>query len=214
MGTHWRPRDRSVRHLPLGEGAPDFRLVALDTGTVRPGLERSTYAVRRRECEQLVAMLGPEFGIGCLADVRDEKLHARIQQRLGAEHAHLGARLRYVFAAQQRFARLLQAWQDGDLATVGAIFRADGHGLRDLFAISGPELETMCDLARSVPGVLGERMLGGGDKGAAGAIVAAGAVDALRAAVATGYPRSHPELAGRWAVHDCLLVDGIADQPV
>jgi hypothetical protein len=54
---------------------------------------------------------------------------------------------------------------------VGALFRQDGHGLRDDYCISGPELQTMCDVVRTVPGVLGERMLGGGDKGAAGALV-------------------------------------------
>ena len=40
---------------------------------------------------------------------------------------------------------------DGDIVTVGRIFREDGLGLRDDYKISGPELETMCDLARSVP---------------------------------------------------------------
>ena len=44
-------------------------------------------------------------------------------------------------------------------------------GLRDEYVISGPELETMCDIVRTVPGVLGERMLGGGDKGASGCLV-------------------------------------------
>ena len=33
--------------------------------------------------------------------------------------------------------------------------------MRDDYKISGPELETMCDIARTVPGVMGERMLGG-----------------------------------------------------
>ena len=36
-----------VPEMPLGEGAIDFRIVGLDTGTVRPGLEKSTYKVRR-----------------------------------------------------------------------------------------------------------------------------------------------------------------------
>ena len=45
----------------------------------------------------------------------------------------------------------------------------------------------MCDIARTVDGVYGERMLGGGDKGAAGAIVRADAVAALKAAVARAY---------------------------
>jgi len=81
--------------------------------------------------------------------------------------------------------------------------------LRDQYKISGPELETMCDIARTVPGALGERMLGGGDKGAAGALVRADSVDALEKAVQTGYPRSHPAFAEDYAVHVCRVVDGI-----
>jgi len=82
-------------------------------------------------------------------------------------------------------------------------------GLRDEYKISGPELETMCDIARSVPGVLGERMLGGGDKGAAGALVRAESVEALEAAVRAGYPKSHPAYADAFAMHVCRVVDGI-----
>jgi len=51
------------------------------------------------------------------------------------------------------------------------------------------------------PGVYGERMLGGGDKGAAGCLVAADAVDAVKAAVDVAYPRSRPHLADKYAVH-------------
>jgi galactokinase len=54
-------------------------------------------------------------------------------------------------------------------------------------------------------------MLGGGDKGAAGAIVAAEAVDALREAVNTGYPRSRPDYAGKFAVHALTVVDGVTE---
>jgi galactokinase len=212
-GTHYRPADQSVAHVAIGERAPDFRFMALDTGTVRPGLEQSTYAVRRRECAQLLAMLTPGFGLRTLADVRDAALHERIQRRLRPAHAHLGDRLRYLFEAQQRFVRMLAAWRAGDIAEVGALFRADGEGLRDLYAISGRELEAMCRIARSVPGVFGERMLGGGDRGASGALVAAQAVPALCAAVAAEYPRLHPEQAQTYAVHECRVVDGIVELP-
>jgi galactokinase len=67
----------------------------------------------------------------------------------------------------------------------------------------------MCDIARTVPGVLGERMLGGGDKGAAGALAHADSVEALESAVRTGYPRSHPAYADAFAVHVCRIVEGI-----
>jgi galactokinase len=209
MGTHYDPGDGTVRHLPLGEHAIDFRLVGLDTGTMRPGLEKSTYRLRRAECDELVALLGSTLGISCLADVRSPELMDRAFEICGRSHPDHFQRLLYIHQAQARFEAMLEAWRAGDIETVGRVFREDGIGLRDLYRISGPELETMCDIARTVPGVLGERMLGGGDKGAAGAVVRADSVEALEEAVRLAYPRSHPALAGSYAVHVCRIVDGI-----
>jgi len=104
---------------------------------------------------------------------------------------------------------MLEAWKTGDIKTVGSIFRDDGIGLRDEYKISGPELETMCDIARTVLGVLGERMLGGGDKGAAGAIALADSIDKLKNAVADQYPKIYPQLADKYAVHICKIVNGV-----
>jgi galactokinase len=209
MGTHYNPRDRSVNYVPLGENAEDFRIVVLDTGTVRPGLEKSTYRIRRAECDEFARMLGSEFGVSRLADVRLRDVYDRILDRYGETHPGHCNRLTYIFHAQQRFSTMLEAWKGGDIETVGRVFREDGIGLRDKYKISGPELETMCDIARTVPGVLGERMLGGGDKGAAGALVRADNVEALEIAVQTCYPRSHPDFADDYAVHVCRIVDGI-----
>ena len=47
MGTHYNPPTRSISYVPLGADAGDFRIVGLDTGTVRPGLEKSTYKIRQ-----------------------------------------------------------------------------------------------------------------------------------------------------------------------
>jgi galactokinase len=210
MGTHYNPANRSIKYVPLGKKAIDFRIVSLDTGTVRPGLEKSTYKVRRGECDALAEMAGKEFGFKKLADVKDEKLCRAVLERFGKSHPDHCDRLTYIYGAQERFYKMLKAWRAGDIETVGAVFREDGIGLRDQYKISGPELETMCDIARSVPGVLGERMLGGGDKGASGALVKAAAVKALRKAVETGYPRSRPDYAGKFAVHECRVVDGVA----
>ncbi len=210
MGTHYNPKDRSIKYVPLGKAASDFRIVGLDTGTVRPGLEKSTYKIRRAECEQLVSILQKDgYKIKCLADITDEKLYDEIMAKYSEKYADLCDRLKYIFGAQKRFYQMLDAWKAGDIEKVGAIFREDGIGLRDDYKISGPELETMCDIARSVEGCLGERMLGGGDKGASGAIVKAESVDELKKAVETDYPRLQPDYADKFAVHICKVVDGI-----
>lgn len=213
MGTHYNPVNRSIRHVPLGEGAPDFQIMSLDTGTIRPGLEKSTYKIRHTECGEMVDLCRGPFGIQSLGDVRSEELFRAILSRFGMTHPHLCKRLDYIYHAQLRFERMLLAWSEGDIKTVGEIFRADGLGLRDDYQISGKELETMCDIVRTIPGVLGERMLGGGDRGASGALVLSESEAAVRSAVDTAYPRSHPEYAGNYAVHSCRMVDGIKTLP-
>jgi galactokinase len=213
LGTYFRPQARDVEYVPLGSEAGDFRLVSLDTGTVRPGLEKSTYSIRRTECDAFAEFLRPRFGINALADVRDRELYDRIFREFSVEHPEWCARLKYIFHAQKRFYDMLAAWKRGDIPAVGRIFRADGIGLRDDYRISGPELESMCDIARTVEGVYGERMLGGGDKGAAGAIVDQAAVEPLCRAVDTAYPRSYPELHDRYALHSLRMVEGIREYP-
>merc|ERR1711933_557403 len=124
-----------------------------------------------------------------------------VMSRFGTTHPDLCKRLTYIFFAQQRFESMVDAWANGRIEEVGALFRRDGIGLRDEYSISGPELESMVDCARTVPGVMGERMLGGGDKGASGAILNPSAEKGLRDAVAYGYKRSYPDLAEKCAVH-------------
>ncbi len=213
MGTHYSPSKRTIKYVSLGKGASDFRIVSLDTGTVRPGLEKSSYKVRRAECEKMAELAGAEFGIKCLADVKTDKQYKSIIDRFQRRQPDLCDRLTYIFKAQKRFYEMMEAWKAGKIEKVGSIFRADGVGLRDEYKISGPELETMCDIVRTVPGVYGERMLGGGDKGAAGAIVAANSVKAVREAVNSAYPRSRPAFADKYAVHVCKVVDGVKVLP-
>ena len=209
MGTYYNPADKKIEYIPLGNTQTDFRIVVMDTGTKRPGLEKSTYKIRRAECDELVRILQMKgFNINGLADVKQEKLFHEILNK-AADYPNHCDRLRYIYVAQNRFYMMLDAWRSGDIAKLGEIFRADGIGLRDLYKISGSELETMCDIARTVPGVLGERMLGGGDKGAAGAIVETTSVDMLKNAINTAYPRSRPDYTDSYKVHVCNIVDGI-----
>ncbi len=210
MGTHYNPKKRTINYIPLGKGATDFRIVVLDTGTDRPGLEKSTYIVRRTECEEFVPVLQKAgFNISCLADIKEQQLYEKIMAQMQGQYPDQCDRVKYIFHSQKRFYEMLDAWKAGDVETVGRIFRQDGIGLRDDYKISGPELEKMCDIARTVPAVLGERMLGGGDKGATGALVRADGVDTLKKAVDTAYPRNHPEYRDKYAVHICKIVDGV-----
>lgn len=214
MGTHYNPSDGTLSHIPFGGDPDSFRIISLDTGTQRPGLEKSTYRIRRNECEAMLEILSAQLGIHSLAEVSDPEIYGRAVDVLTACGSTGLGRLKYLYEAQARFPSTLEAWRRGDIATVGANFRADGSGLRDDYEISGPELETMCEIVRGIAGVMGERMLGGGDKGASGAIVRPEAVDAVKAEVARAYPVAHPGFAASFAVHCCRSVDGILCMPL
>ncbi|MEN6387015.1 MAG: hypothetical protein ABFD79_17690 [Phycisphaerales bacterium] len=210
MGTHYSPAQRKIDYVPLGKGGEDLRIVVMDTGTDRPGLDKSTYKIRRSECEELVKLAQAKgFKIKNLADVKDEGLFNDITAAFKNSHPDLCDRLKYIYKAQKRFYTMMDAWRKGDIQTVGKIFREDGLGLRDEYKISGPELENMCDIARTVEGVLGERMLGGGDKGASGALVKSASVEKLKKAVEENYPKANPDYANKFAVHTCKIVDGV-----
>eukprot|EP00435_Cladocopium_sp_Y103_P046149 s2722_g13.t1 len=200
MGTRYDPKTNKVSYIPLGVDTNEFRIAALDTGTVRHGLEKTTYAVRVKECREFLALLQKNgYKIQSLGDVKDRKTYDEIIAKYGKSHPNLCERLEYLFFAQERFEAMVKAWREGNIAEVGAIFRRDGIGLRDEYQISGPELETMVNIARTIPGVLGERMLGGGDKGASGAILRPDAEQSLRNAESTAWqlfsPREFPALS-------------------
>lgn len=210
MGTRYDPKTNKVSYIPLGVDTNELRIAALDTGTVRHGLEKTTYAVRVKECREFLALLQKNgYKIQSLGDVKDRKTYDEIIAKYGKSHPNLCERLEYLFFAQERFEAMVKAWREGNIAEVGAIFRRDGIGLRDEYQISGPELETMVNIARTIPGVLGERMLGGGDKGASGAILRPDAEQSLRNAVDTGYKRSYPQLADKCAVHVVRACKGV-----
>lgn len=209
MGTFFNPKDNSIVHIPLGCDSNSFRIVSMDTGTKRPGLEKSTYKIRKEQCDALAKELSEPLGIQALGDIKTEEMYQKAQALIEARGLEGARVLKYLYEAQKRFIRTLDAWRAGDIKTVGINFRADGFGLRDDYQISGVELEAMCDIARTVDGVYGERMLGGGDKGASGALIAPDAFDVLKEAVTESYPKMCPEYSELWALHACKMVDGI-----
>ena len=254
MGTHFNPKTKKVSYVPLGASARPFAIMALDTGTNRPGLDKSTYKVRKQECDLFATMLEQGgYGVTCLGDVRDDGKYEEIARDFGASHPHLVDRLTYIYTAQQNFYRMMAAWKAGDVEAVGAIFREDGNGLRDEYvarshrapasalapvplcasrALSHTGART-CTTTTTIPFTaqvqhlgpraadnvrhralrprrMGERMLGGGDKGASGCIVALEAASTVIDTVAHAYPLSRPHLADEYAVHGPLQIcDGV-----
>lgn len=210
MGTYYNPKTDIIEHIPYGGDAREFRIVSMDTGTKRPGLEKSTYKIRRDECKNIQKELQKKFGYSSLNEIETEEQYLESSAYLSLLFPFSAQkRLQYLYYAKGRFSDTLNAWRTGNIQQIGRNFRADGIGLRDDYEISGKELESMCDIARTVLGVYGERMLGGGDKGASGALIARDAFDNLQKAIHQSYPLAHPDYAKEYAVHSCQITDGI-----
>ena len=88
--------------------------------------------------------------VALLANIKYQRFYEKIRAKFQDEHPNLCGRMKYIDEAQKRFYEMLDTWKAGDVETVASIFRKDGVGLRDDYKISGPELETMCNIARTL----------------------------------------------------------------
>ena len=67
-----------------------------------------------------------------------------------------------------------------DLRRLGDLLNESHRSLRDLYEVSSPELNEVVDIARSIPGIYGARMTGGGFGGSAIALLDPAAFEPLR----------------------------------
>jgi galactokinase len=175
---------RSLEHRAVALPSDEHVLVVCDTNVPRR-LEASEYNARRAQCEAAAAVIGEvEPGVRSLRDV-DPAMLARSEHRLEPQ---LLRRARHIVGENDRVLRTVAALEDGDVATVGALFAASHASLRDDFEVSSAELDAMVGIATSTPGVVAARMTGAGFGGCTINLVRREAVDGFRATVERDYP--------------------------
>lgn len=162
---------------------PDLRIVVADT-MVRRELASSEYNVRRRQCEEGVAVLrryAPE-----VRSLRDVGLCLLEEHRTELDPV-VYKRCDYVIRENIRVEQACGDLADGDFRKFGERMRASHEGLRDGYEVSSPELDILVESTSLVEGVLGARMMGAGFGGCAIALVEEGAVPAFRERVGRAY---------------------------
>ncbi len=191
-------RSLDYRLVPL---PADVRLVVADSG-VRRGLVASAYNQRRAECEEGVRRLAERLpGIRALRDVSV----AAFEAHKDVLPEPVRRRVQHVVYENQRVLDAVAALERGDLAAMGRLMDASHTSLRDLYEVSGPELDALVEIARSVPGCLGARLTGAGFGGCTVNLVEQRAVPAVVAAI----ERDYPARTGRTPrVYICRAVDG------
>ncbi|MFO1539699.1 MAG: galactokinase [Chloroflexota bacterium] len=191
-------RTLATRPVPL---PPGVALVVAHTGVPR-ALSASAYNERRAECEAAVAAIArhaPE--VRALRDV-DAALLARYRAEMPEV---VGARAAHVVDENARVLAAEAALAGGDLDAVGRLFAESHASLRDLYAVSCPELDLLVAVAGATPGVHATRMTGAGFGGCTVSLVAEDAVAPLVARIEGEYARRSGREPRAWAVR---AVDG------
>jgi galactokinase len=185
-------RSLAYRYLPFV--APGIALVVIDTG-VRRELAASAYNERRQQCEEATRLLSEQIAhhepaalvnreIQTLRDITPAEF-ARYQEALPDI---LRRRAGYIIAENQRVLETVIRLERHDLEGVGELLWQTHAGLRDEYEVSCFELDTLVELARTVPGVLGARMMGGGFGGCTINLVRDEAVETLKQIIEERYP--------------------------
>ena len=174
---------RSLAYRPVPLPLADIRMVVVDSG-VRRELATSAYNERRSECEAAVAFfqqIDPD--VQALRDVSPALFEA---------HQHdlpetLRKRSQHVIQENQRTGEAAEALERHDVETFGHLMNASHASLRDLYKVSGPELDVLAGTAQALPGVWGARMTGGGFGGCTVNLVEPQAVARFREDVSAQY---------------------------
>ena len=171
----------SYEYVPVELG--DNVILIMNT-CKRRTLADSKYNERRAQCESALKALQRALPVKDLASVSPEAFEANrhlIENRIERDRAE------HVIYECARTLEACKALRSGDLVSFGRLMNASHDSLRDLYAVSCQELDTLVNEARKCPGVLGARMTGAGFGGCAVAIVNRDAVDAVMEKVGTAY---------------------------
>jgi galactokinase len=132
-----------------------LKLVIAESGRRRE-LASGLYNTRREETRAAAAGLG----VSALRDVSSAMLErSNLPPLLRRRAAHIVGEI-------ERVGRAVKFLADGDGAAFGQLMNESHESSRTNFENSTPELDALVAIARTLPGVLGARLTGGGFGGA------------------------------------------------
>jgi galactokinase len=148
-------RSLTSKHVPLPDNA---RFVVANTMS-RHAHAAGEYNTRREQCEAALAILAKyDQNLSSLRDVSLEFLMAHAQSL----PIVLFKRAHHVVTEDERVLAAASALERSDLDVAGNLMNLSHESLRDDFEVSTRELDLMVEIARSLTGVRGSRMTGGG----------------------------------------------------
>ena len=158
-------------------------MVLVNTG-VKHSLASSEYNKRRQECKEGVEILKKhDNSINALRDVSLEVLNRYKNEMTPIVYK----RCAYVIEENIRLLNACVALNEGDLNLFGRFMYESHKGLKEMYEVSCAELDNLVEIARSVDGVLGSRMMGGGFGGCTINLIEHDSVEQFKRSVLKNY---------------------------
>ena len=173
---------------PVETALGELRFVVINSGIER-NLATSSYPDRVRESQTALTTLRKELnpGLRFLADIATEDLPAISALFARRSEISLAKRVRHIVAESDRVRRAIAAVRHADWALVGELMTHSGESSSRDYEISHPAVDEIVRLSLEVNGVHGARMMGGGEGGAALALVRRDAILHLERALDQSY---------------------------
>ncbi|MDV3426916.1 MAG: galactokinase, partial [Bacillota bacterium] len=152
----------------------------------RRALNESKYNERRAECDEALKIINKYHKADTLCSLTPEEFEnlksyiKKINIRNRAEHA---------VNENQRVKMAFTALNHGKLLEFGNLLTESHNSLRDLYEVTGKELDTIVSEALMAEGCIGARMTGAGFGGCAIAIVLKAKADEFKKTVAEKYEK-------------------------
>jgi galactokinase len=143
-------------------------VLAIINSNKRRALAESKYNERFAECGTALKLLKKELNVENLCDV---DLHTFQSHRQLINDPVLEKRALHVIAENFRVHEAKDALKAGELFTFGKLMYASHKSLKDLYEVSGKELDTIVEFCKTYNGCIGARMTGAGFGGCAIALV-------------------------------------------
>ncbi len=189
-------------YIPLKLG--DYCLVVANCNKPH-NLVESKYNVRRHEVETALKEIQKIKQLTCLAELTPKEFNEVKYVLSGI----VTQRAEHVVMECQRVKDAAAALKAGDLVELGRLLNESHYSLRDLYEVTGKELDTLSALARKETGCLGSRMIGAGFGGCTISIVKKNAVEGFVRRVGKAY---YDAIGYRASFYETSIEDGITVQ--
>jgi galactokinase len=160
-------------------------------------LSGGEYNERREQCFDAASRMGVE----ALRDVSSAQLEAARESLPRLSYL----RAAHIVGENERVLQGVELLRAGDVKAFGALMFASHESSRVNFENSTPELDALVEIARTLPGVLGSRLTGGGFGGATVTLLESDKATAVAEALAGRY---HEKTGFTAHTYLCAIADG------